>query len=101
MAKSIRTEELNIKDIPNEYADWDEISNFALSFDPMLELGTTDIYKIEFTKFDEESSIQELRTSLFLLQRWWNNRLDSIDDEGLDILRKLLILIKKIVQSIG
>ena len=101
MAKSLRTEELNIKDIPNEYADWNEIQNFALSFDPMLELGTTDIYEIEFTKFDKESSLQELRTSLFLLQRWWNNRLDSIDDEGLDLLRKLLILIKKKVQSIG
>ena len=100
MVKSIRTDELSIDDIPNYNANWNEISHFALSFDPMLELGTTDIYKIELMKFDEKSSLQELRTSLFLLQRWWNNRLEDINDEGLDTVRKLLILIKGKVHSI-
>ena len=95
MPKIIRTDELGIGDVPDDKADWHEISLFALSFDPMLELGTTDIYKITFTKFDEGSSLQELRTSLFLLQRAWNNRSKDIDEDGLETLRKLISLIKK------
>jgi hypothetical protein len=90
----IRTEELNINHVPELNAGWNEISIFALSFDPMAELGTNDIYKVEFGKFNEESSLQELRTSLFLLQRAWNHR-GHIDDAGLEELRKLLFLIRK------
>ena len=66
MRKIIRTDELTVDDIPHDNADWNEIAFFALTFDPMLELGTTNIYEIQFTKFDEESSLQELRRSMFL-----------------------------------
>jgi len=93
--KIIKTKELNINDIPTSKVGWHEISIFALSFDPKLELGTTDIYKLSFTEFDEDSSIQELRTALFLLQRWWNNSLKNIDANGLESMRKLLVLIQK------
>jgi hypothetical protein len=69
----IKTDELSIHDIPDPDADWDEISDFALTFDPMLELGTTDIYKNGFLKFEENASLVELRTTLFLLQRGTNH----------------------------
>jgi hypothetical protein len=69
VTKIIKTDELTLNDVPDDNANWHEVSDFALSFDPMLELGTTDIHKITFTKFDEESSLQELRTSLFCKER--------------------------------
>lgn len=94
MRRIIGTDQLTINDIPDENANWHEASLFALSFDPMLELGTTDIYKIRFSEFNEESSIQQLRTSLFLLQRTWNH-IGEIDANGLGELRQLLILIRK------
>jgi hypothetical protein len=93
--KIIKTAELTLDDIPDDDAGWREISIFALTFDPMLELATTDIYKIQFTKFDEGSSLQELRRSLFLLQRAWNNRTEKIDENGLQTFRSLLALMKK------
>jgi len=69
MRKIIKTEELTINDLPKDKAGWLEIFDFALTFDPMLELGTTDIYKTQFFEFDEGSSLQELRRSFFLWQR--------------------------------
>lgn len=95
MATIIKTENLQVSDIPSITTEWDAISKFALSFDPMLELGTTDIYKLQFAKFDENSSIQELRLSLFLLQRWWNNRLKNIDEDGLKKIHDLLHILRK------
>jgi len=72
-SRIIKTDELSIHNIPDPDADWDEISDFALTFDPMLELGNTDIYKNSFLKFEENSSLVELRTTLFLLQRGANH----------------------------
>jgi hypothetical protein len=95
MRKLIKTSELSINDIPSAVADWDEISTFALTFDPFLELGTTDIYKMDFINFDESSSVPQLRTSLFLWQRSWNNRSRNIYDEGLENLKKILVLMKQ------
>jgi len=95
MIKIIRTDELTLDDIPPDNADWNEIAFFALTFDPMLELGTTDIYKIKFTKFDEGSSLQELRRSMFLWQRAMNNRSRNIDENDLQIFRNLLALMRK------
>ena len=54
MRKVIKTDELTINDIPNDSAEFSELEFFALSFDPQVELGTTDIYKIEFFKFEKE-----------------------------------------------
>jgi len=94
MSKIIKTEKITQSDLPTVNASWDEITEFALSFDSQLELGTTDIYKISITKFNEESTIQELRLSLFLWQRFWNSRLSEIDTEGLSNLRKIIELIR-------
>ena len=93
--KIIRTDELTVDDIPPDNADWNEIADFALTFDPMLELGTTDIYKIQFTKFDEGSSLQELRRSMFLWERAMDHRSRNVDETDLQIFRNLLALMRK------
>ena len=95
MKEIIKTDELTIKDIPADDADLNEIFNFALSFDPKLELGTTDIYKIQFFEFDEESSLQELRRSLFLWQRALNWRSGEVEEKDLQTFKSLSALIRK------
>jgi hypothetical protein len=100
MEKIIKTDELTINDIPDDDASLSEIFNFALTFNPMLEIGTTDIYKIQFTKFDERSSLQELRRSLFLWQRALNWRSGDIDENDLQTFKSLSVLMKKKINKI-
>ena len=95
MNNIIKTDELTIKDIPDDDTGWSELFDFALTFDPMLELGTIDIYKIQFIQFDEESTLQELRRSLFLWQRALNWRSGDIEENDLQTLRNLLALIRR------
>jgi len=94
----IKTNELSIHEIPTEDADWDEIAVFALTFDPMLELGTTDIYKNNFLKFEENSSLVELRTTLFLLQRTANH-VGDIPQHILEKVTQLVTFIRKKVNQ--
>jgi hypothetical protein len=93
--KIIRTDDLTIDDIPVDDTGWHEISIFALTFDPMLELGTTDIYKTQLFEFDEGSALQELRRSLFLWQRALNWRSGDIDENDLQKFRNLFTLMRK------
>lgn len=95
MRNIIKTDELTIDDIPSDSASWNEIVSFALTFDPMLELGTTDIYKPQFIEFDERSSLQELRRSAFLWQRAWNHVSKEIDEKGLETFKHLFTLMRK------
>jgi len=93
--KIIKTDDLTIDDIPVDDAGWHEMSIFALTFDPMLELGTTDIYKIQLSEFDEGSTLQELRRSLFLWQRALNWRSGEVDENDLQKFRNLFALMRK------
>ena len=93
--KIIKTDDLTIDDIPVDDAGWYEISIFALTFDPMLEFGTTDIYKTQLFGFDEESTLQELRRSLFLWQRALNWRSGDIEENDLQTCRNLFALMRK------
>jgi hypothetical protein len=95
MIKIIATKDLTIEDIPSDDADWSEMFLFALTFDPKSELGTTDIYKIQFFQFDEESSLQELRRSLYLWQRALNWRSGDIEEKDLQTFKILSALIRK------
>ena len=95
MKKIIKTDELTINDIPDDDASWAEIFDFALTFDPMLEFGTTDIYKIQLSEFDEGSTLQELRRSLFLWQRALNWRSGDIDENDLQKFRNMFAMMRK------
>lgn len=95
MNETIKTDDLTINDLPSSDSDWDQISVFALSFDPSLELGTSNIYQYSRTTYNENSTILELRISLYLQQRWWNNRLDGINETNLENMRNLLQILRK------
>jgi len=60
----------------------------------MLELGTTDIYKNSFFKFEENSSLVELRTTLFLLQRG-TNHVGHIPQDTLEKVKQLITFIRR------
>ena len=95
----IRTDSLKLDDIPSDTASWEEFSIFALTFDPMLELGTTDIYKSEFIEFSEGSTLQELRRSLFLWQRALNWRSRAVDENDLQIFRHIFALMREKIRD--
>ena len=95
--KTIRTSQLKISDVPDSNSNWNEIARFALSFAPIEELGTEDIYthpKMTMD-FDENSSLIDLRTSLFFMQRFWNNRSVEIDEKNIKKAKDLVELIRK------
>jgi hypothetical protein len=95
MRRIILTKDLKFENVPDSNSTWDQISTFALSFDPTLELEDKNIYSYEKMIFNESSTLMELRLSLFLTQRWWNNRSDDIDEESLENVRNLLMLLRK------
>ena len=97
--KIIRTADLVPSDVPDTNSNWNEISLFALSFDPQLELNQRKIYSPEHMNYDAHSGLQELRFALFLRQRWWNNRSEAIDEEGLRELRNILRLLRKKLET--
>ena len=99
MRKIIKTKNLGLNDIPIFNATWEQISDFALTFDPELELGTYNIYDHANMNYSERSTIKELRTCLFLQQRWWNNRSNEIDEKGLSEVQNVLNLLRKKVES--
>lgn len=99
MRKIIKTKNLGLDDIPIFNATWEQISDFALTFDPEFELGTYNIYDHANMNYSEHSTIKELRTCLFLQQRWWNNRSDEIDEKGLSEVQNVLNLLRKKVES--
>lgn len=82
--KLIRTEDLSLADLPSPYADWHQLSLFALTFDIRSEIGNTKIPEdIAFRKLKDSYNLKELRTYLYNMQRWWNNKTTKIEDSAL------------------
>ena len=93
--KKIKTANLSVQDLPSSHSDWHELSLFALSFDPAEELGnTTWSEDILSRNLKDLFSLQELRTYLYFMQRWWNNKLTPISVEALDDMHKAVELMR-------
>ncbi|MDO9300005.1 MAG: hypothetical protein Q7T89_01415 [Anaerolineales bacterium] len=91
--KIIRTEDLTIQDLPSADADWNQITEFALSFDPMLELGEFTLSQ-DLLLFNNKSCVKELRSYVYFMQRWWNNKTREISKSSLDEIRSAVLLIR-------
>jgi hypothetical protein len=102
MRKIIETKNLQANDLPRRHANWDRFSEFALTFDPTVELENGKFpfstYSIEQTP-TENSTILEIRLYLYAQQRWWNNRADDIDDESFAQIHQIIELLRNKLQT--
>jgi hypothetical protein len=88
-----RTENLKISDLPSVDASWDQLSEFALTFDPVLEIGRW-IWSKNLLLFNNSSSVKELRTYLYFTQRVWHDGPHEITESSLDEMRSSVLLIR-------
>ena len=93
--KKIKTENLSLQDLPSPQSDWHELSLFALSFDPREELGSIAWSEDILSRTLKDSfNLQELRTYVYFIQRWWNNRPTPITPEALRDLHRAVELMR-------
>lgn len=91
--KIIQTEDLTIQDLPTANADWNRLSEFALSFDPMLEIGEW-TWSTDLVLFSNSSNVREIRSYIYFMQRYWNTRTQEISESALDEMRSAVLLIR-------
>ncbi len=98
--KIIKTARLSLKELPNPNADWHELSLFALSFDPRMELDNSGISEdLVLRKLKDTYNLKELRICLYNMQRWWNNKTVKIEDSALKDMRCAVELIRSKLDS--
>jgi len=88
-----RTENLKISDLPSVDASWDQLSEFALNFDPVLEIGKWTWSK-DLLRFSNSSSVKELRAYLYFMQRVWHDGPHEVTESSLDEMRSAVLLIR-------
>ncbi len=89
---------LKLSDVPDEHAEWREISLFALSFDP----AESDPYAIKDQSFDlitADTDLVALRSRLFFEQRRWNHYGRHPDTAALENIRRLVRLIRSKLET--
>jgi hypothetical protein len=95
--KIIRTEDLTIQDLPSHYASRSQLAEFALTFDPVLEFGEW-TFSRELIVFSNSSSVKELRSYLYFMQRGWNH-VGDISESLLNEMRSAILLILSKLQN--
>jgi len=88
-----RSENLKISDLPSVDASWNQLSEFALTFDPVLEIGKW-TWSSDLLLFSNSSNIKELRAYLYSMQRVWHDGPHEITDSSLDEMRSAVLLIR-------
>lgn len=91
--KIILTKDLTIQDLPSINADWDQLTDFALSFDPVLEIGEW-TWSTDLVLFSNSSNVREIRSYIYFMQRYWNSRTQEISESALDEMRSAVLLIR-------
>ncbi len=90
----IPTRELKMNDVPLPNAKWTEIARFALTFDPRKEEAPyVDISDLD--KAVAQSTLVELRTHLYVHQRWWGHSVYNMDNKTETKLREIVGLIRQ------
>jgi len=93
----IATKDLRAHHLPPLNADWNQISDFVLSFNPNDEIEN---WRFPFSAFpidqtpNKDSSILEIRNYLYTQQRWWNNKTIEIDDASLNKIHQAIELLR-------
>lgn len=91
--RTILTENLKLQDLPSADANWSQLTEFALSFDPILEIGKW-TPSIDLVRFSNSSSVKELRSYIYFMQRAWHDGPREISESSLDEMRSAVLLIR-------
>jgi hypothetical protein len=87
--KLISNENLQPSDIPLSSAEWQEIAQFALTFDGYKANGSFDACS-KIANVRRHETINDLRTCLFFEQRRWRHFGEAPDEKGMEYIRSLL-----------
>ncbi|MGC1780175.1 MAG: hypothetical protein WBB34_19745 [Xanthobacteraceae bacterium] len=84
--------------IPGENATWQEIGQFALTFDGYAEWGSLERCA-EIANGRRNETLAELRTCLFFEQRRWNHFGHSPDAKTMEYIQGLLAAMREKVST--
>ena len=87
--REISNTALRLANIPGPNSDWDEIGEFALTFDGYKVSGS---FKkcADIANAQQHNSLTELRTCLFFEQRRWRHFGYEPDEESMQYIRELI-----------
>jgi hypothetical protein len=94
----IVNEDLTLSNIPIPDASWDEIEEFALTFDGYNVWGSFDKCA-EIANARRHESLTDLRTCLFFEQRRWRHFGENPDEKTMDYIRGLVEEIRSMVST--
>ena len=80
--------------LPALEADWDEIQNFALTFDGYEHWGSSEACA-EVANARKSQTLSDLRTCLFYEQRRWRHFGEAPDANAMDYIRSVLKQIRE------
>ena len=89
----IHTENLTFQDLPSAEAGWGQLAEFALLFDPVIEIGKW-TWSTDLLRFSNSSSVKELRSYIYFMQRAWHDGPQEIPESSLDEMRSAVLLIR-------
>ncbi len=91
--KIIRTQDLTIQDLPPGDAGWNQLTEFALTFDAVVEIGEW-TWSSNLLQFSSSSSVKEIRSYIYFMQRLWHDGPREISESSLNEMRKAVLLIR-------
>jgi hypothetical protein len=97
-AKTIPTKSLTLDEVPAEDAEWDQISNFALTFD-VYEVSNYSVPEIGLENAQASCSISELRGLIYHEQRRVHHWGRGVDADTLKKFREVISLIREKLQE--
>jgi len=96
--RKIVNKDLTLSNIPNPDASWDEIGEFALTFDGYNVWGSFDKCA-EIANARKHESLTDLRTCLFFEQRRWRHFGENPDEETMIYIRGMVEKIRSMVAT--
>ena len=96
--RKIVNKDLTLSNIPNPDASWDEIGEFALTFDGYNVWGSFDKCA-EIANASKHESLTDLRTCQFFEQRRWRHFGENPDEETMIYIREMVEKIRSMVAT--
>jgi len=96
--RKIANHELRVTQIPRTDSMWEEIQEFALTFDGYKSWGSFEKCA-EVANAQRDDTLTEMRTCLFFEQRRWRHFGEDPDKDSMDYIRELVKKIREKVVS--
>jgi hypothetical protein len=95
--KEIANKELIEGDLPKPYARWQDVANFALTFNGYKHWGSFEKCA-EVANKHSEGTLTDLRTCLFFEERRWHHYGDEPDEEVMKYIHNVIEKIRERIQ---